>query len=44
VIPRSAAVSEAFAAGQPAVLRAPSDPGSQAYMHLAALLAERFAA
>ena len=44
VIPRSAAVSEAFAAGQPVVLRAPSDPGSQAYIHLAALLAERFAA
>lgn len=43
VIPRSAAVSEAFAAGQPAVLRAPSDPGSQAYIHLAALLAERLA-
>lgn len=41
VIPRSAAVSEAFAAGQPAVLRATSDPGSQAYIHLAALLAER---
>ena len=37
VIPRSAAVSEAFAAGQPAVLRAPSDPGSQAYIHLAAM-------
>ena len=43
VIPRSAAVSEAFAAGQPAVLRAPNDPGSQAYIRLAALLATRFA-
>jgi chromosome partitioning protein len=42
VIPRSAAVSEAFAAGQPAVLRAPSDPGSQAYIMLVSLLAERF--
>jgi chromosome partitioning protein len=42
VIPRSAAVSEAFAAGQPAVLRAPDDPGSLAYTNLAALLAERF--
>lgn len=41
VIPRSQAVSEAFAAGQPVVLRAPSDPGSQAYIHLAALIAER---
>jgi chromosome partitioning protein len=43
VIPRSAAVSDAFAAGQPAVLRSPSDPGSQAYTSLAALLAERLA-
>jgi chromosome partitioning protein len=43
VIPRSAAVSDAFAAGQPAVLRAPGDAGSQAYVKLAALLAERFA-
>jgi chromosome partitioning protein len=41
VIPRSGAVSDAFAAGQPAVVRTPSDPGSQAYTHLAALLAER---
>ena len=43
VIPRSAAVSDAFAAGQPAVLRAPADPASQAYVNLATLLAERFA-
>lgn len=43
VIPRSAAVSEAFAAGQPAVLRAPDDAGSQAYVRLAGQLAERFA-
>ena len=43
VIPRSAAVSEAFAAGQPAVIRAPEDPGAQAYVRLAGQLAERFA-
>ena len=42
VIPRSAAVSDAFAAGQPAVLRAPADAASQAYVNLATLLAERF--
>ena len=42
VIPRSAAVSDAFAAGQPAVLRAPADPASQAYVNLATRLAERF--
>lgn len=42
VIPRSAAVSDAFAAGQPAVLRSPADPASQAYVNLATLLAERF--
>lgn len=43
VIPRSAAVSEAFAAGQPVVVRAPADAGAQAYVRLAAQLAERFA-
>ena len=42
VIPRSAAVSDAFAAGQPAVLRSPSDRASQAYVNLATRLAERF--
>lgn len=42
VIPRSAAISDAFAAGQPAVLRAPADAGSQAYVNLATQLAERF--
>ena len=42
-IPRSAAVSDAFAAGQPAVLRAPNDAGSKAYTKLAAQLAERIA-
>ena len=42
MIPRSAAVSDAFAAGQPAVLRTPADPASQAYVNLATLLADRF--
>jgi chromosome partitioning protein len=41
-IPRSAAAAEAFAAGQPVVLRAPGDPASQGYINLATLLAERF--
>lgn len=42
VVPRSAAVAEAFAAGQPAVVRTPADPASQAYVNLATRLAERF--
>ena len=42
VIPRSAAASEAFAAGQPVVLRDPADPASQAFVNLATVLAERF--
>ena len=42
VIPRSAAMSDAFAAGQPAVLRSPADVASQAYVNLAKRLAERF--
>jgi len=42
-IPRTAATAEAFAAGQPVVLRAPADPASQAYVNLATLLAERLA-
>jgi len=41
-IPRSMAVSDAFAAGQPAVLRSPADNASCAYVKLAALLAGRF--
>jgi chromosome partitioning protein len=41
-IPRSSAVADAFAAGQPAVVRSPSDPASQAYVNLATRLAERF--
>ena len=41
VIPRSTATSDAFAAGQPVVLRSPTDTASRAYAQLAALLAER---
>ncbi len=44
VIPRSAALAEAFAAGQPAVVRSPADAASQAYVNLATRLAERTAA
>lgn len=42
-IPRSSAVSDAFAAGQPVVVRTPADPAAQAYVNLATRLAERFA-
>lgn len=42
VVPRSVAAAEAFAAGQPVVLRNPADPASQAYVNLAMLLADRF--
>jgi len=42
IVPRSAAVADAFAAGQPVVLRDPADPASQAYVNLATKLAERF--
>ncbi|MDA1082498.1 MAG: ParA family protein [Gemmatimonadetes bacterium] len=42
-IPRSSAVSDAFAAGQPVVVRTPGDPAAQAYVNLATRLAERFA-
>ena len=41
-IPRTAATAEAFAAGQPVVLRAPGDAASQGYINLATQLAERF--
>jgi chromosome partitioning protein len=41
-IPRSSAAADAFAAGQPVVLRHPADPASQAYVNLATQLAERF--
>ena len=42
VVPRTAAGADAFAAGQPVVLRYPADPAAQAYVNLATLLAERF--
>ncbi|MGQ0538671.1 MAG: ParA family protein [Gemmatimonadaceae bacterium] len=41
-VPRSEAATEAFAAGQPVVLRSPADPAAQAYVNLATLLVERF--
>jgi chromosome partitioning protein len=40
-VPRTQATVEAFAAGQPVVLRSPDDPASQAYMALAEALASR---
>ena len=42
VVPRTPATADAFAAGQPVVLRDPADEASQAYVNLATLLAERF--
>lgn len=41
-VPRTPATADAFAAGQPVVLRAPADAASQAYVNLATRLAERF--
>jgi len=41
VVPRTLAEIDAFAAGQPLVLRAPEDPAAQAYTTLAARLAAR---
>ncbi len=42
VIPRTIATADAFAAGQPVVLRSPADPASQAYINLATQLSDRF--
>ncbi|MEP6507036.1 MAG: ParA family protein [Gemmatimonadales bacterium] len=42
VIPRTIAAADAFAAGQPVVLRSPADPAAQAYINLATQLADRF--
>ncbi len=42
VIPRSPAAADAFAAGQPVVLRDPGDPAAVAYFELASVLTERF--
>lgn len=44
VVPRTAAVADAFAAGQPVVVRDPADLAAQAYVNLATKLAERFPA
>jgi chromosome partitioning protein len=41
VIPRTAATADAFAAGQPVVVRSPADAASQAYVNLATILADR---
>ena len=41
VVPRTVAGAEAFAAGQPLVLRTPDDPAARAYVTLAARLAAR---
>jgi chromosome partitioning protein len=41
-VPRTQAAQDAFAAGQPVVLRTPADPASQAYVNLATLLVDRF--
>ena len=41
VVPRTPASIDAFAAGQPVVLRAPDDPAAQAYRALAEHLAGR---
>ena len=42
-VPRTSATADAFAVGQPVVLRNPGDPASQAYVNLAMRLSERFA-
>jgi chromosome partitioning protein len=42
-VPRTPATVEAFAAGQPVVLRTPEDPASVAYFALADALARRMA-
>jgi len=44
VIPRTVASADAFAAGQPVVLRAPSDAAAQAYINLATWFADRLEA
>jgi chromosome partitioning protein len=40
MIPRTIEAAEAFSAGQPVVLRAPTDAAAQAYVRIAALVAE----
>jgi chromosome partitioning protein len=41
LIPRTVATADAFAAGQPVVVRNPADATAQAYVNLATLLADR---
>lgn len=41
VIPRTVATADAFAAGQPVVLRSPADAASKAYINLATQLVDR---
>jgi chromosome partitioning protein len=41
VIPRTIATADAFAAGQPVVVRTPADAAAQAYVNLATILADR---
>jgi chromosome partitioning protein len=41
VIPRTPATADAFAAGQPVVVRNPADAAAQAYVNLATILADR---
>jgi chromosome partitioning protein len=43
-IPRTVATADAFAAGQPVVVRTPADPAAQAYVNVATFLAERLEA
>jgi chromosome partitioning protein len=42
VVPRTVAAADAFAAGQPVVVRDPADAASQAFVNLATVLAERY--
>jgi chromosome partitioning protein len=41
VIPRTIATADAFAAGQPVVVRTPADAAAQAYVNLATILVDR---
>jgi chromosome partitioning protein len=41
LIPRTSATADAFASGQPVVVRSPADAASQAYVNLATLMADR---
>jgi chromosome partitioning protein len=41
VVPRTVAAADAFAAGQPVVVRSPADAAAQAYVNLATMLADR---